>query len=100
LNGELVGLYWENMVTYVNQPLSEIDSKLDSYGWQGGWRIQEDAATSISSTLDSPPYFFDYLPFVFIIDTATMEIVAADSGSAFNPTEVDILATLQQIDAG
>ena len=61
-------------------------------------RIQGDSAKSISSTLDSPPYFFDYLPFVFIIDTSTMEIVAADSGGAVNPINVDILEVLQQID--
>jgi hypothetical protein len=86
------------MIDYSNQPLSAIDSTLDSYGWAGGWRIQEDAAQSISSTLDSPPYFFDYLPFVFIIDTSTMEIVAADGGSAFDPDLVDIIEELQQID--
>ena len=85
------------MVTYPNQPLSEIDSKIDSYGWDGGWRIQEDSGRSISSTLDSAPYLFPFLPFVFIVDTSTMEIVAADSGGAVNPINVDILEVLQQI---
>lgn len=85
------------MTTYANQPLSEIDAKLDSYGWEGGWRVQEDSAGSISSTLDSPPYLFPYLPFVFIVDTSTMKIIAADSGSAANPINVDILEVLQQI---
>ena len=92
-----MGLYWQNMQNYANQPLDTIDSMLDGYGWSGGWRIQEDAAQSISSTLDSPPYLFPYLPFVFIVDTSTMEIVAADGGDAFNPEEVDVLAELEAI---
>lgn len=86
------------MSTYANLPLGEIDSKLDGYGWTGGWRIQEDAAQSISSTLDSPPYLFPYLPFVFIVDTSTMIMVASDEGDAFNPIEVDILEVLAEID--
>jgi hypothetical protein len=85
------------MATWTNQPLSAIDSALDSYGWTGGWRIQEDAATTLSSTCDNPPYLFPYLPFVFIIDTETMEIAAADSGDAVNPVEVDILDVLAEI---
>jgi hypothetical protein len=88
------------MATYADLPLGEIDAKLDSYGWTDGWRVQEDAAQSISSTLDSPPYFFNYLPFVFIIDTSTMEIVAADSGDAVNPVSVDVLAVLEEIAGG
>jgi hypothetical protein len=87
------------MVTYPNQPLEDIDAILDSYGWDGGWRIQEDAAHSISSTLSSAPYFFEYLPFVFIIETSTMQIVAADSGDAVTPINVDVLAVVQAIDA-
>ena len=86
------------MVEYSNQPLEDVSAHLDSYGWDGGFRIQEDAAQSISSTLDSPPYFFEYLPFVFIIDTATMAIVASDSGDAVNPISVDVLAAVQAID--
>ena len=86
------------MVTYPNQPLEDIDDILDSDGWVGGWRVQEDAAQSISSTLDSPPYFFEYLPFVFIIETSTMQIVAADSGDAVTPINVDILGVVQGID--
>lgn len=88
------------MATWTNQPLAEIDTKLDGYGWSGGWRIQEDAARSISSTLDSPPYLFPYIPFVFIVDTQTMEILAADSGDAVNPIDVDILAVLEEIASG
>ena len=87
------------MTTYANQPLEDIDDILDGDGWSGGWRVQEDAAQSISSTLDSAPYFFEYLPFVFIIETSTMQIVAADSGDAATPVNVDILAEVQAIDA-
>ena len=86
------------MATYPNQPLEDIDETLDSYGWAGGWRVQEDTARSISSTLSSAPYFFEYLPFVFIIETSTMRIVAADSGDAVTPVNVDILGVVQEID--
>jgi hypothetical protein len=88
------------MVDYTNQPLEDVSAHLDAYGWSGGWRIQEDGAQSISSTLDSPPYLFEYLPFVFIIDTSTMIIVAADSGDAVTPIWVDVVAVVQQIDEG
>jgi len=98
-HGELVGLYWEEMVEYANQPLEDVSAHLDAYGWGGGYRIQEDAAQSISSTLDSPPYLFEYLPFVFIVDTSTMAIVASDSGDAMNPISVDVVAAVQAIDA-
>ncbi len=97
-NGELVGLYWEDMIDYDNKPLEEVDAKMDTLGWSGGWRIQEDAARSISSTLDSAPHLFDYLPFVFIVDTSTMKIVASDSGDALNPIDVDILGVVGEID--
>jgi hypothetical protein len=87
------------MVTYPNQPLEDIDDILGSDGWVGGWRVQEDAAHSISSTLASAPYFFEYLPFVFIVETSTMRIVAADSGDTVTPVNVDILGVVQGIDA-
>jgi hypothetical protein len=86
------------MTEYANQPLEEIDAILDGDGWEGGWRVQEDAAQSISSTLDSAPYLFEYLPFVFIVRLSTMQIVAADSGDAVNPVNVDLLAEVQAID--
>lgn len=88
------------MAEYADKPLADVDAVLDGYGWQGGWRIQEDAGDSISGTLAGPPYLFEYLPFVFIIDTATMEIVAADSGDAISPIPVDVVAVVQQIDEG
>ena len=88
------------MQSYANQPLGDIDAKLAGYGWSGSWRIQEDAAESISSTLDSPPYLFPYLPFVFVVDTASMEIVAADGGDAVDPENVDVLAVLAEIAGG
>lgn len=83
---------------YANQPLEDIDAILDSDGWEGGWRVQEDAAQTISSTLYDDPYFFEYLPFVFIIETSTMQIVATDSGDAVTPINVDILGVVQAID--
>ena len=86
------------MVEYANQPLEDVSAHLDAYGWEGGFRIQEDAAQSISSTLDTPPYFFDYLPFVFIVDTSTMTIAAADSGDALSPISVDVVSVVQAID--
>jgi len=88
------------MADYSDNPLEEIDATIDGYGWEGGYRIQDDAADSISSTLDSPPYLFEYLPFAFIVDTSTMVIVASDGGDAIYPTSVDILAVVQEIDEG
>jgi hypothetical protein len=88
------------MSGYTDKPLAEIDATLDGYGWEGGFRIQEDAAHSISSTTLTPPYFFNYLPFVFVVDTSTMRIVAADSGDAVSPISIDVLAVVQAIDEG
>jgi hypothetical protein len=85
------------MATWTNKPLAAIDATLDFHGWDGGWRIQEDAAATLSSTCDSPPYFFVYLPFVFVLDTETMEVAAADSGDSVNPVNVDVLAALAAI---
>ena len=86
------------MSDYSDNSLEEIDATLDGYGWEGGYRIQDDAADSISSTLDGPPYLFEYLPFVFIVDTSTMVIVASDGGSPITPIPVDVVAAVQEID--
>ena len=99
LNGELVGVYWQSYTSsYTDQSLDAVSDKLDSYGWAGGWRIHDSGV--IADTTESPPYLFIYLPFVFIIDTSTMAILAADGGDNINPEEVDVLHILEQIEGG
>lgn len=92
-----MGLYYASTADGSNLPLGEISARMTSYGWDGGWRIQDDAAGTIWSAGQTPPHLFTYVPFVFIVDTLTMEIAAADGGSPLEPVELDVLDALQQL---
>lgn len=73
-------------------PLDEVDALMDSYGWEGGWRIEDDAAGTIWNG-GCPDCLFQNPPIVFIVETAAMRIVE------LNPIGVeDVLEAVQAID--
>lgn len=73
-------------------PLDEVSALLDSYGWTGGWRIEDDAAGTIWNG-GCPDCLFQSPPIVFVLETATMRIVA------LNPIGVeDVIDVVTNID--
>jgi len=67
---------------------------MDDFGWEGGWRIldSEDDAIYLGG---APDYLWLVTPNTFILQTSTMEIVAAEKGSS--PTPVDVMAEVEAL---
>ena len=95
-HGELVGLYYQNMqLGYIS--VSEVSDIIDNHGWEGGWRIQDTSDSAIGwgcSIYDGE--LFDSLPTVFIVQTSSMKIVAAETTGAGE--QLDVLAEVQDLD--
>jgi hypothetical protein len=92
LRSELVGLYFEGVTDGDALPLAEVSALMDAYGWEGGWRIEDDADGTIWNG-GCPDCLFQDPPIVFIVETATMHIVE------LNPIGVeDILEIVTTID--
>ena len=67
------------------QPLSAASDHLDSYGWMQSWRANDDASGTLWNASDgSGTYLFPWTPFVFVIDTKTMQIVKTEAGGGIN----------------
>jgi len=89
-HAELVGVYYGDGF---GTPLSpqEVSAQMDAYGWDAGWRISDDEWVLWTSGL------FAATPSVFIVETSTMEVVAAEQGTS--PQQIDVLAVVAGIDA-
>ena len=77
-----MGLYIDDPVSGASLPLAEVSALMDSYGWEGGWRIEDDADGTIWNG-GCPDCLFRSPPVVFVLETASMRIVE------INPIGVD-----------
>jgi hypothetical protein len=99
LGGELVGLYYADLYG-AGKTVSAVSDVMDGDGWTGGWRITDSAAQTIY-VAENPAnpgvqdYLFSVTPNVFIVDTTTMKIVAAELGGA--PATLDVISVLQSM---
>ncbi len=80
--------------------MSGVSTVPDGDGWTGGWRITDTASSTIFNAENpanpgASDWLFSVTPNVFIIDTTTMKIVAAEIGTA--PTSLDIPAVLSSM---
>ena len=67
---------------------------MDDFGWSGGWRIIDSEDESIWLG-GYPDYLWSVTPNTFILETATMTIVAAEKGSS--PTPVDVMSWVEAL---
>jgi len=94
-HGEIVGLYYADGSG--NQlPLQTIGQKMDSFGWTGGWRIQDSSNKAIFIG-GHPDYLWMVTPNVFILETSSMMVVAAEKGTS--PAQLNVLSEVAAIDA-
>jgi hypothetical protein len=91
-----VGVYFAELTNGSSQTLAAVSAKLDSFGWTGGWRINDNAQRTIWMASDGAGnWLFSGTPNVWVINTVTMEIVASE----WDGSTVDALAVVQDIDA-
>jgi hypothetical protein len=83
-----VGIY------YGLSTASATSDYMDDFGWEGGWRIIDNDEESIWLG-GAPDYLWSVTPNTFILQTSTMEIVAAEKGSS--PTPVDVLSVVEDL---
>jgi hypothetical protein len=89
-----VGVYYADLSGNL-QSVAQVSAKLDQFGWDGGWRINDNAAKTLWLAEDGQGnWLFPGTPSVWVINTITMEIVASE----WNSTTVDALAVVQGID--
>ena len=93
-NAELVGLYYIDM-TGTNKPLEDISRTMDSYGWSGGWRIQDNNSGIIWTSQGQGDWLVETTPSVFILRTATMQIEIAED--SYMPP-IDVLKEVKALD--
>lgn len=90
-----MGIYWEQGLSSppVEYDVDGSSDALDDYGWSGSWRATDDASQTLwyaANPSDSSQWLFSGFPSVWILETATMEIVACEEidGSLNVPSEV------------
>jgi hypothetical protein len=89
-NAELVGLYYAD--EYANpKPLADTSAKMDQFGWQYGWRIQDTATKTLATS-----GIFTATPSVFIINTETMEVYAAETSATYMLNVLDVVTEINE----
>ena len=108
-NGELVGLFYYDVVLQTKLPASETSEMMDKFGWRGGWRMEdldnEDGTMEIFHSAGDgggiETRFLRRFPIVYVIETATMRVVAGEKLDEFDVTtggaELDVLAEVKRI---
>ena len=93
---EKVAVYYDDATGDASLDPASVSAIADTYGWIGGWRISDTADKTIFYG-GYPNWLWQTTPNVFIVDTHSMMIVAAEKGAS--PTLLDVLAEVQAIDA-
>jgi hypothetical protein len=90
-----VGVYYADL-SGTMQSVAQVSAKMDQFGWDGGWRINDNAAKTLWLAEDGQGnWLFSGTPSVWVINTITMEIVASE----WDSMSVDALSVVQNIDA-
>ncbi|MCP4675038.1 MAG: hypothetical protein GY854_05940 [Deltaproteobacteria bacterium] len=77
----------ENLIDEETLSLEETSKTMSKYRWVGGWRITDSADHAIYSS-----GIVIGTPAVFILETATMKIIALEP-----PDEVNVINTIKSI---
>jgi hypothetical protein len=90
-----VGAYFAELTNGSSQSLGAVSAKMDQFGWDGGWRINDSAQRTLWLASDGAgTWLWEGTPFVFVVNTITMEIVASETDGS----SVDALSVVQNID--
>jgi hypothetical protein len=93
---EKAAVYYNDQTANTNVDAVTTSGIADTYGWVDGWRIS-DTEDQVIFYGGYPDWLWQATPNVFVLDTHLMTIVAAEKGST--PTQLDVLAEVQAIDA-
>jgi len=93
---EKAAVYYNDETATTNIDPVSTSEIADTYGWADGWRIS-DTEDQVIFNGGYPVWLWMATPNVFILDTHSMIIVAAEKGAT--PTQLDVLAEVQAIDA-
>jgi len=93
---EKAAVYYNDETANTNIDPLTMSGIADTYGWVDGWRISDTEEQAIFNG-GYPDWLWMATPNVFILDTHSMIIVAAEKGAT--PTQLDVLAEVQEIDA-
>ncbi|MDJ0764551.1 MAG: hypothetical protein QNJ97_16355 [Myxococcota bacterium] len=106
-NGELIGLFFFDVVLEQILEAKETSEMMDTFGWRGGWRIEDTNLDIFDSHGDGggvQTRFLRRFPIVYVIETATMRVVAGEKGDEYNvpddggqPLQLDVIAEMQAI---
>ena len=105
-NGELIALFYFDVVNEMKQSCEETSEMMDEFGWRGGWRIEDtdemDIFYSYGTGGDVESRFLRRFPITYIIETSTMKVVAGEKGDEYDPAneglELDVVAEVEAID--
>lgn len=93
-NGELIGLFYYDVVQEMILPAPETSEMMDKFGWRGGWRIEDTAILDLKRAQGTgggqESLLFVRYPIMFIIETATMRIVAGEKDFSFDSDNVEL----------
>ena len=92
---EKAAVYYNVETDNANLDPAETSDIVDTYGWDGGWRISDTEEQAIFYG-GYPDWLWMATPNVFILDAHAMVIVAAEKGET--PAQIDVLAEVQAID--
>jgi len=102
-NGELIGIFYYDVVNNVKLPAPETSEMMDKFGWRGGWRIEDtnelDLKRAQGTGGGQESLLFVRYPIMFVIETATMRIVAGEKDFSFDADdkELDPVAEVQKL---
>ena len=89
-----MGVYYATLEGTL-QSVAQVSAKLDGFGWDGGWRINDNAQQTLWMAEDGQGnWLFSGTPSVWVINAITMEIVVSE----WDSMTVDAFSVVQNID--
>ncbi|MCP4606027.1 MAG: hypothetical protein GY847_36860 [Proteobacteria bacterium] len=104
-NGEILGLFYYDVVNKQVLGASETSEMMDQFGWRGGWRIEDrnelDLLSAQGKGGGQESLLFVRYPIMFVLETATMRIVAGEKDFKYDDskTEIDPIAEVEKINS-
>jgi hypothetical protein len=78
-NGRVVGVWYTNNSGGI-MSAAQVSAKMNSFGWSGGYRIEDNANHELWNAFDLWPSS----PGVFVVRTSDMTVVASEASGQLN----------------
>ncbi len=86
-NSDMIALYYFSVIQEIPLDCEATSEIVDGIGWRGGWRIEDthlDIFYSYGSGGGVESRFIRRLPIVYIIETATMRVIAGEKADEYD----------------